>query len=93
MSFFYLLMVVVQAADQPACAWLVPRVSGDGDAGTLVSTLIVLMVMQFGFVTLFITAFPLGPLFALLNNIFEIRIDADKFVTVYRSVSVMMCCM
>jgi len=42
------------------------------------------MIVQFGFVTLFITAFPLGPLFALINNIFEIRIDSNKFVTQYR---------
>ena len=34
--------------------------------------------------TLFVTAFPLAPLFALLNNIFEIRTDAEKFVVNYR---------
>ncbi|CAJ0569183.1 unnamed protein product, partial [Mesorhabditis spiculigera] len=38
------------------------------------------MVLQFGFVTLFVAAFPLAPLFALLNNILEIRLDAYKFV-------------
>jgi len=38
-------------------------------------------VIQYGFVTLFATAFPLGPLFALLNNVIEIRLDAYKFVT------------
>ena len=43
-------------------------------------------VPQFGYVTLFITAFPLGPLFALINNIFEIRTDSNKFVTQYRFV-------
>ncbi|GIX67075.1 anoctamin-4 [Caerostris extrusa] len=32
------------------------------------------MVIQFGFVTLFVAAFPLAPLFALLNNIVEIRL-------------------
>ena len=42
------------------------------------------MILQFGFVTLFITAFPLGPFFALINNIFEIRIDSEKFITQYR---------
>jgi hypothetical protein len=41
-------------------------------------------VIQFGFVTLFVAAFPLAPLFALLNNIIEIRADANKFVTRYR---------
>uniref|UniRef100_T1H5H3 Anoctamin n=1 Tax=Megaselia scalaris TaxID=36166 RepID=T1H5H3_MEGSC len=31
------------------------------------------MILQYGFVTLFVAAFPLAPLFALLNNIAEIR--------------------
>lgn len=31
-------------------------------------------------VTLFVAAFPLAPLFALLNNILEIRVDANKFL-------------
>ncbi|UYV68798.1 ANO4 [Cordylochernes scorpioides] len=39
------------------------------------------MVIQYGFVTLFVAAFPLAPLFALLNNIVEIRLDAYKYVT------------
>ncbi|XP_033610715.1 anoctamin-4 isoform X2 [Cryptotermes secundus] len=39
------------------------------------------MVLQYGFVTLFVAAFPLAPLFALLNNIGEIRLDAYKMVT------------
>ncbi|KZC10272.1 Anoctamin-4, partial [Dufourea novaeangliae] len=38
------------------------------------------MVLQYGFVTLFVAAFPLAPLFALLNNIAEIRLDAYKMV-------------
>ncbi|KHJ94473.1 hypothetical protein OESDEN_05598 [Oesophagostomum dentatum] len=38
------------------------------------------MVLQFGFCTLFVAAFPLAPLFAVLNNIFEIRLDAYKFL-------------
>lgn len=38
-------------------------------------------VVQYGFVTLFVAAFPLAPLFALLNNIAEIRLDAYKMVT------------
>ncbi|XP_035232219.1 anoctamin-5-like isoform X2 [Stegodyphus dumicola] len=42
------------------------------------------MVIQFGFVTLFVAAFPLAPLFALLNNIVEIRLDAYKYVTQLR---------
>ncbi|XP_050090305.1 anoctamin-5 [Anopheles aquasalis] len=39
------------------------------------------MIVQYGFVTLFVAAFPLAPLFALLNNIAEIRLDAYKMVT------------
>jgi hypothetical protein len=42
------------------------------------------MIIQFGFVTLFVCAFPLGPLFALGNNILEIRVDAGKLCNVYR---------
>ncbi|RUS88406.1 hypothetical protein EGW08_003862 [Elysia chlorotica] len=42
------------------------------------------MVLQYGFVTIFVAAFPLAPLFALLNNIIEIRLDAYKFITQWR---------
>ncbi|XP_067158189.1 anoctamin-7 isoform X2 [Apteryx mantelli] len=42
------------------------------------------MVMQFGFITIFVAACPLAPLFALLNNWVEIRLDAQKFVCDYR---------
>ncbi|XP_037075179.1 anoctamin-7-like isoform X2 [Pollicipes pollicipes] len=38
------------------------------------------MVLQFGFITIFVAAFPLAPLFALLNNWVEIRLDAQKFL-------------
>ena len=38
------------------------------------------MVIQFGFTTLFATAFPLAPFFAFINNVIEIRLDAFKFV-------------
>uniref|UniRef100_A0AAY5F5F3 Anoctamin n=1 Tax=Electrophorus electricus TaxID=8005 RepID=A0AAY5F5F3_ELEEL len=41
-------------------------------------------VIQYGFVTLFVASFPLAPLFALLNNVIEIRLDAAKFVTEIR---------
>jgi uncharacterized membrane protein len=40
------------------------------------------MVLQFGFVTLFAAAFPLGAFFALFNNIIEQRVDAIKLVRV-----------
>ncbi|KAF7248460.1 Anoctamin-4, partial [Varanus komodoensis] len=42
------------------------------------------MILQFGFITIFVAAFPLAPLLALLNNIIEIRLDAYKFVTQWR---------
>ncbi|KAJ6669275.1 hypothetical protein lerEdw1_008084 [Lerista edwardsae] len=42
------------------------------------------MVIQFGFITIFVAACPLAPLFALLNNWVEIRLDAHKFVCEYR---------
>ncbi|XP_033933005.2 anoctamin-7-like [Pseudochaenichthys georgianus] len=42
------------------------------------------MVIQFGFITIFVAAFPLAPFFALINNWVEIRLDAQKFVTEYR---------
>ncbi|XP_014203700.1 anoctamin-3-like isoform X2 [Copidosoma floridanum] len=42
------------------------------------------MVIQFGFITLFVVAFPLAPLCALANNVFEMRLDAAKFLRHYR---------
>ena len=37
-------------------------------------------MLQFGFITIFVAAFPLAPLFALLNNWIEIRLDARKLI-------------
>ena len=42
------------------------------------------MVLQYGFVTIFVAAFPLAPLFALLNNVLEMRLDAKKLLTYHR---------
>uniref|UniRef100_A0A8C2KVE6 Anoctamin n=1 Tax=Cyprinus carpio TaxID=7962 RepID=A0A8C2KVE6_CYPCA len=42
------------------------------------------MVIQFGFITLFVASFPLAPLLALFNNILEVRVDAWKFTTQFR---------
>lgn len=42
------------------------------------------LVIQYGFVTFFVAAFPLAPLCALINNILKIRTDASKFVKYYR---------
>ncbi|XP_076863653.1 anoctamin-5 isoform X2 [Brachyhypopomus gauderio] len=42
------------------------------------------MVIQFGFITLFVASFPLAPLLALMNNILEVRVDAWKLTTQFR---------
>jgi hypothetical protein len=42
------------------------------------------LVVQFGFCTLFVTAFPIAPIFALINNVMEIRVDAYKLLTQHR---------
>ncbi|XP_014906409.1 anoctamin-7-like isoform X3 [Poecilia latipinna] len=41
-------------------------------------------VLQFGFITIFVAACPLAPLFALMNNWVEIRLDAQKYVKEFR---------
>ncbi|KAM9659862.1 anoctamin-9 [Trichechus inunguis] len=38
------------------------------------------MMLQYGFTTIFVAAFPLAPLLALLNNLLEIRLDAIKMM-------------
>ena len=38
------------------------------------------LAIQYGFITLFVAAFPIAPLFALLNNALEIRLDAIKVI-------------
>lgn len=43
-----------------------------------------LIVIQYGFVVMFATVFPLAPLCALLNNILEQRLDAYKMVVAQR---------
>jgi anoctamin-1 len=42
------------------------------------------LVLQYGFVTIFVSAFPLAPLFALINNICEMRLDAKKLLVYHR---------
>uniref|UniRef100_A0AAZ1X8Z8 Anoctamin n=1 Tax=Oreochromis aureus TaxID=47969 RepID=A0AAZ1X8Z8_OREAU len=49
------------------------------------------MIIQYGFVTLFVASFPLAPAFALLNNVIEIRLDAAKFVTEIRRPDAVRC--
>lgn len=46
----------------------------------IIDFLFLSLVLQYGFVTLFVAAFPLAPFFALLNNVAEIRVDAFKMV-------------
>ncbi|TSK19958.1 Anoctamin-9 [Bagarius yarrelli] len=42
------------------------------------------MVIQFSFTTIFVAAFPLAPLLALINNLIEIRLDAIKMLRMER---------
>lgn len=42
------------------------------------------LIIQYGYVTLFVVAFPLAPLLALINNILETRIDSSKLLLLTR---------
>ena len=42
------------------------------------------MAVQYGYLALFAPAYPLAPLLALINNVVEIRLDAEKLCTVTR---------
>ncbi|XP_043829016.1 anoctamin-9 [Dromiciops gliroides] len=42
------------------------------------------MMIQYGFTTIFVAAFPLAPLLALFSNLIEIRLDAIKMVRLQR---------
>uniref|UniRef100_A0A8B9PKH2 Anoctamin n=1 Tax=Apteryx owenii TaxID=8824 RepID=A0A8B9PKH2_APTOW len=44
------------------------------------------MVIQYSFTTIFVAAFPLAPLLAFINNLFEIRLDAIKMIQLYRRI-------
>ena len=41
-------------------------------------------MIQFGLVTIFVASVPLAPLFAIINNVLEMRLDARKLLTFYR---------
>ena len=51
---------------------------------TVTFLLLSLLVLQYGFVTMFVAAFPLAPIFALINAVLEIRVDAINFVCYHR---------
>eukprot|EP00038_Savillea_parva_P006806 m.165984 g.165984 ORF g.165984 m.165984 type:complete len:1214 (-) comp12632_c0_seq1:303-3944(-) len=42
------------------------------------------LALQFGFCTLYTTALPITPILALVNNIFEVRVDAKKQLNVFQ---------
>ncbi|KAM9606713.1 LOW QUALITY PROTEIN: anoctamin-9 [Morphnus guianensis] len=42
------------------------------------------MVIQYSFTTIFVAAFPLAPLLAFFNNLFEIRLDAIKMLRLHQ---------
>jgi len=42
------------------------------------------LIIQFGFVVLFVVVFPAAPILALLNNVIEFRLDAEKLMTFTR---------
>ncbi|NWS60957.1 ANO9 protein, partial [Chunga burmeisteri] len=42
------------------------------------------MVIQYSFTTIFVAAFPLAPLLAFFNNLFEIHLDAIKMMRLHR---------
>lgn len=42
------------------------------------------LVAQFGYVVLFVMAFPLAPFFALMNNLLEFQVDIHKLLILFR---------
>jgi len=42
------------------------------------------LAIQFGYAALFVLAFPIAPLLALINNFFEIRLDSSKLILATR---------
>lgn len=41
-------------------------------------------VLQFGYIAMFFVVFPLAPLFAILNNVWEFKVDQTKLVKTRR---------
>jgi len=46
------------------------------------------MVLQYGFITIFVCAFPLAPFFALCKNVLELRLDAKRILHQHRKPNV-----
>lgn len=42
------------------------------------------LIIQFGWLSMFVVVFPLAPLFCLANNLLEMRIDAAKLIRYWR---------
>jgi len=42
------------------------------------------IVIQYGYIVLFVVAFPIAPLLALINNWFENKVDSKKLIAYYR---------
>ncbi|XP_051974367.1 anoctamin-6-like [Xyrauchen texanus] len=82
--------LIFRHCTQVGCEKVIPRWEQDyqlqpmGNLGLFYEYLE--MVIQFGFVTLFVASFPLAPLLALINNLCEIRVDAWKITTQFRRI-------
>ncbi|XP_033912885.1 anoctamin-9-like isoform X1 [Acipenser ruthenus] len=64
-------------------SWLRNYHMNEVDAFSLFNEFLEMMI-QYSFTTIFVAAFPLAPLLALINNFFEIRLDAIKMVSLER---------
>ncbi|CAM4777756.1 unnamed protein product [Rotaria magnacalcarata] len=76
-------MCCTRSDQQPTKQWEKDKELEDFHSTTLLDEYLELAI-QFGFVTLFVVAFPLAPLFALLNNLIGIRLDAWKFLSKFK---------
>ncbi|MGH0157183.1 UNVERIFIED_CONTAM: hypothetical protein FKN15_033160 [Acipenser sinensis] len=64
-------------------SWLRNYHMNEVDAFSLFNEFLEMMI-QYSFTTIFVAAFPLAPLLALINNFFEIRLDSIKMVSLER---------
>ncbi|XP_076362458.1 uncharacterized protein LOC143253097 isoform X1 [Tachypleus tridentatus] len=91
MVLLYFLMMLCHSGDHPRLEYLAQlstvkkrKVNFITGIYRRIATYLTELVLQFGFVTIFVAAFPLAPLFALLKNTNEIRLDARKFIIFFR---------